>query len=102
MAISNFRFRNLLRRRLLAGGGARLDMNPGSAAHRHTTRRERRALPARLLCVTLLAGLGAPAAAAAQPPAARTAWGDPDLRGLWNHGTATPLERPERHGGGTG
>lgn len=29
----------------------------------------------------------------------RTEWGDPDLRGLWNHGTATPLERPERHRG---
>ena len=74
-------------------------MNPGSAAHRHTPRRERRALSARLLCITLLAGLGAPAPAAAQPPAARTAWGDPDLRGLWNHGTATPLERPRRHAG---
>ena len=31
------------------------------------------------------------------PP--RTAWGAPDLRGIWNHGTATPLERPERHAG---
>ena len=27
-----------------------------------------------------------------------TGWGAPDLRGLWNHGTATPLERPEQHG----
>ena len=27
----------------------------------------------------------------------RTRWGAPDLRGLWNHGTATPLERPEQH-----
>src|SRR5688572_4828011 len=25
------------------------------------------------------------------PP--RTAWGDPDLRGLWNYATMTPLER---------
>ena len=29
------------------------------------------------------------------PP--RTSWGTPDLRGIWNHGTATPLERPERY-----
>ena len=31
----------------------------------------------------------------------RTAWGAPDLRGLWNHGTATPLERSERYAGRT-
>ena len=29
--------------------------------------------------------------------APRTAWGDPDLQGIWNHGTATPLERPQRY-----
>jgi hypothetical protein len=27
----------------------------------------------------------------------RTPWGDPDLEGIWNHGTITPLERPERY-----
>jgi hypothetical protein len=26
------------------------------------------------------------------PP--RTAWGDPDLQGIWNYATMTPLERP--------
>ena len=31
------------------------------------------------------------------PP--RTAWGAPDLRGIWNHGTGTSLERPERYAG---
>ena len=31
-----------------------------------------------------------------EPP--RTPWGAPDLRGVWSHGTATPLERPERYG----
>jgi hypothetical protein len=43
----------------------------------------------------------APAAAAANEPAApapftpkRTPWGDPDLQGIWNFGTITPLERP--------
>ena len=25
----------------------------------------------------------------------RTAWGDPDLQGLWNNATTTPLQRPE-------
>lgn len=29
----------------------------------------------------------------------RTAWGDPDLQGIWNHGTITPLERPEKYAG---
>ncbi len=49
---------------------------------------------------------GDPQTAAAQsvapdePPAApRTPWGDPDLQGLWNHGTITPLERPAEHAG---
>ena len=33
------------------------------------------------------------------PPVQRTPWGDPDLQGLWNHGTTTPLERPAEHAG---
>ena len=32
--------------------------------------------------------------ATAQTP--RTAWGDPDLQGLWTNSTRTPLERPSR------
>ena len=35
----------------------------------------------------------------AQTDLPRTAWGAPDLNGLWSHGTATLLERPERHAG---
>ena len=31
------------------------------------------------------------------PP--RTPWGDPDLQGVWNNATSTPLERPDRVGG---
>lgn len=31
------------------------------------------------------------------PP--RTPWGAPDLQGVWDHGTATPLERPDRYEG---
>ena len=32
-------------------------------------------------------------------PVQRTPWGDPDLQGLWNHGTTTPLERAPEHAG---
>jgi hypothetical protein len=35
-----------------------------------------------------------PAVAAATGPQPRTAWGDPDLQGVWNYSTLTPLERP--------
>ena len=42
----------------------------------------------------------APAFAAAQatdaPP--RTAWGDPDLQGVWDYSSITPMQRPERYG----
>ncbi len=44
------------------------------------------------------AGAMAAAVLAASPAAgqgARTAWGDPDLQGLWNMTHGTPLERPE-------
>jgi hypothetical protein len=37
----------------------------------------------------------------AQNGLSRTAWGEPDLRGLWSHRTAAPLERAERHLGQT-
>jgi len=37
--------------------------------------------------------------AAAPWTAPRTAWGDPDLQGIWSYATITPLERPERHAG---
>ena len=32
---------------------------------------------------------------AADPAAARTPWGDPDLQGIWTSSTYTPLERPD-------
>src|SRR5881397_3543335 len=31
-------------------------------------------------------------------PLPRTPWGDPDLQGIWNNGTITPLERPTAAG----
>ena len=40
------------------------------------------------------------ASAGSQPmpsDVARTPWGEPDLQGVWNHGTITPLERPEEY-----
>jgi hypothetical protein len=43
---------------------------------------------------------GARRPAAAKPWAGpRTAWGDPDLEGVWNYGTMTPLERPAQWAG---
>ena len=40
----------------------------------------------------------AKAAAPAKPYAARTPWGDPDLQGVWDYKTITPLERPANFG----
>jgi hypothetical protein len=38
----------------------------------------------------------APASKAWTPP--KTPWGDPDLQGVWNDATSTPLERPSKVG----
>ncbi len=56
-----------------------------------------------------LAGQAPTAAAKAKAPAntaaaepytvPRTPWGDPDLQGIWNNATSTPLQRPERFAG---
>jgi len=40
----------------------------------------------------------ATAPAAAQSEAPRTAWGAPDLQGVWDFRTITPMQRPERYG----
>ncbi len=38
--------------------------------------------------------------AAAKPyTVPRTPWGDPDLQGIWNNATSTPLQRPEKFAG---
>ena len=58
--------------------------------------------PTRCALALGLAGLLLPAGAASQERGAlsaeipRTAWGDPDLQGLWTMATYTPLQRPER------
>jgi hypothetical protein len=59
------------------------------------------AVPLTMLAMIWLA----PAAIAGQSdqgasaPAPRTSWGVPDLQGVWDHGTATPLERPDEYEG---
>ena len=50
--------------------------------------------PIRLALAAALAVL-LPAAALAQSGSPRTPWGDPDLGGVWDYWTFTPLERPE-------
>ncbi len=61
---------------------------------------------AAILMVAAIASLAAgPAAAQAQQSSAggstthRTPWGDPDLQGVWDRWTFTPLERPEEFAG---
>ena len=51
--------------------------------------------------VVVIVGLAlTPALAAAQSAeaTARTPWGDPDIQGVWDYRTLTPLERPEELG----
>ena len=60
-----------------------------------------RRLPTAAAAIGLLVS---PTAAAAQSggggwTAPLTAWGDPDLQGVWTSATLTPLERPERQAG---
>ena len=46
------------------------------------------------IVVALIGLVGLPGAAVAQE-APRTGWGDPDIQGVWDFRTITPLERPE-------
>lgn len=52
-----------------------------------------------LLAATMAAVALAVGAVAAQGPALKTAWGDPDLGGAWSFATLTPLERPSELAG---
>lgn len=57
----------------------------------------RRVLGWALAAAVLLPSLGARAqtqTAAGAWTSSRTAWGDPDLQGVWSFATITPLERP--------
>ncbi len=56
-------------------------------------------VPVGALAILLLlpaAALGQSAGRDRSPATPRTAWGDPDLQGLWTSATLTPLERPAR------
>ena len=72
---------------------------------RHSDSRRLRALLQAGLAImmTTLIMIMAPSAAEGQSgetgPAPMTAWGDPDLQGVWTHGTITPLERPAEYAG---
>jgi hypothetical protein len=49
---------------------------------------------------TTTASAQAPAASGATPapaPSLKTAWGEPDLQGIWTDETTTPLQRPARY-----
>ncbi|MCE2515477.1 MAG: hypothetical protein J4F37_10780, partial [Acidobacteria bacterium] len=48
-----------------------------------------------LAALCALAAIVALAAAPAAAQTLRTAWGAPDLQGIWDFRTITPLERPE-------
>jgi hypothetical protein len=54
-----------------------------------------------VIAASAVPAIGQSGAAAAKPSPAksykapRTAWGHPDLQGIWNNGTTTPLERPK-------
>ena len=38
------------------------------------------------------------AAAQSSPDIPRTAWGDPDIGGVWDYSSITPMQRPEKYG----
>jgi len=52
----------------------------------------------RIGLVLLACVLAAPGADKGDWKSARTAWGDPDLQGIWDFRTITPLERPKQLG----
>ena len=49
----------------------------------------------KLALIALVGLLALPALALAQDDAPQTAWGAPDLQGIWDFRTITPMERPE-------
>src|SRR3954452_6675945 len=52
-----------------------------------------------IICVTPVHGFRQPARGALTGwTTPRTTWGDPDLDGIWNYSTMTPLERPREFG----
>ena len=60
---------------------------------------QRHRVGAALAAIACLALLPAPAVGQDQATAPRTPWGDPDLQGIWDYWTFTPLERPDEFAG---
>ena len=67
-----------------------------------------RALTAMMIVAWVMPAIGQAPASRTEPKTAggtktwtlpRTPWGHPDLQGLWNNGTPTPLERPDNVAG---
>ena len=58
-------------------------------------RHRREAMSCGIVVAALLAPLPVAGQGDSPAPSARTPWGDPDLQGIWNFGTLTPMERPE-------
>jgi len=54
---------------------------------------------AALVGMVPVAGQSVRAGGSAAAPTLTTAWGEPDLQGIWSGQTATPLQRPERWAG---
>src|SRR5580765_7975864 len=57
-----------------------------------------RAAVVAIAAVLSVISVGAQSKPKASPYAAKTAWGDPDLQGVWDYKTITPLERPANFG----
>src|SRR5262245_34613117 len=84
----------------------------GVVPDKETEMSNRFSVPKALAAMVIVAWVG-PAAAQQTAPKANTAtsvrtkawvvprtpWGHPDLQGLWNNGTPTPLERPDNVAG---
>ena len=51
-----------------------------------------------LAVAAIVLAMAAPAPAQSNGDASRTAWGDPDLGGVWDFRTLTPIERPDALG----
>src|SRR6266550_4256885 len=76
-------------------------MSGANASPIGRSRQTMRGLIAVLILAASPALAQAPKAAQAKPAAAnknwtppKTPWGEPDLQGVWNDATSTPLERP--------
>ena len=65
---------------------------------KHSMTRLARSFVAGAIAGALLAAIAMPAAAQSSRGNARTAWGDPDISGVYAQYTTAPLERPEQFG----